>query len=156
MAGTSNQNIIAMSVGGSNQASPNSVITIFRRVHLAQLMGGSQLVSPLPITHVAFGNGGVDGDRIPTQPSEAQIALNNELGRYPTTVTFPGSPQTIARHSVTIPVNDLGGEQINEAALVDSVGNIHAILNFYDKAKDFGSIMEFIFEDKFYGGIPCG
>ena len=59
----------------------NSVITKTRRRKLC--MAASDPEKPLAvITHVAFGNGGVNGSGEPLVPLETQTALNSELARY--------------------------------------------------------------------------
>ena len=56
---------------------------------------------------------------------------------------------TTARYIVTIPAADLAGEQISEAALVDSEGNFCAIRNMLAKGKDEGVAFIFTFDDEF-------
>ena len=100
----------------------NSVITKTRRRKLC--MAASDPEKPLAvITHVAFGNGGVNGSGEPLVPLETQTALNSELARYEVeSVTYPA--ETTARYAVTIPKDALVGEEISEAALVDSDGDV--------------------------------
>jgi hypothetical protein len=63
--------------------------------------------------------------------------------------TFPLTPPTTARYQVTIPAAQLGGQTINEAALVDSAGNVHAIQTMSSKIKDAGVTFTFTFDDVF-------
>ena len=109
----------------------NSVITRTRRIKFCQ--ASSDATKPLPvITHIAFGSGGVNLSGEPIAPSETQTALNTEIARYPVdSVTYP--EETTARYAVTIPKDDLAGEIINEAALVDSDGDVAAIKTMYSK-----------------------
>lgn len=83
----------------------NSVITKTRRRKLC--MAASDPEKPLAvITHVAFGNGGVNGSGEPLVPLETQTALNSELARYEVeSVTYPA--ETTARYAVTIPKDAL-------------------------------------------------
>lgn len=85
----------------------NSVITKTRRRKLC--MAASDPEKPLAvITHVAFGNGGVNGSGEPLVPLETQTALNSELARYEVeSVTYPA--ETTARYAVTIPKGRTGG-----------------------------------------------
>ena len=114
----------------------NSVITKTRRRKLC--MAASDPEKPLAvITHVAFGSGGVNVSGEPIVPTETQTALNSELARYEVeSVTYPD--ETTARYTVTIPKDSLVGKEINEAALVDSDGDLVAIKNMYSKKKDEG------------------
>ena len=58
-----------------------------------------------------------------------------ELARYEVeSVTYPA--ETTARYAVTIPKDAMVGEEINEAALVDSDGDVVAIKTMYSKKKD--------------------
>lgn len=125
----------------------NSVITRARRIKIC--LASSDATKPLPvITHIAFGSGGVNISGEPIAPSETQTALNTEIARYPVdSVTYP--EETTARYAVTIPKDDLAGETINEAALVDSDGDVAAIKTMYTKQKDEGVIFTFEFDDEF-------
>lgn len=124
-----------------------SVITKTRRKKLC--MAASDSEKPLAvITHVAFGNGGVNESGEPLVPLETQTALNSELARYEVeSVTYP--EETTARYAVTIPKDALVGEKINEAALVDSDGDVVAIKTMYTKQKDEGVSFTFEFDDEF-------
>lgn len=124
-----------------------SVITKYRREILCKITSGN-ISSLAPITHIAFGSGGIDESGEPLVPSELQNALNNELARYPIdSVWYPEN--TTAQYTVTIPEDALAGSKISEAALVDSSGNLCAIRNFYVKQKDSGISFVFAFNDEF-------
>ena len=124
-----------------------SVITKARRTALCKLTSGA--ISTMPaITHIAFGTGGVDSSGNPIAPLDTQTALKAEIARYPISgVTYP--VDTTARYTVTIPKDDLAGEKISEAALVDSVGALMAIKTMYVKQKDEGVSFNFTFDDEF-------
>jgi len=126
-----------------------SVVTLHRRIQLCKATsGGISAISP--ITHVAFGDGGTDGDGKPIMPLETATALNNEIARYPiNSVSYPIEPPTTARYTVSIPENDMAGAKITEAALVDSDGFLHAIKTFYVKQKDAEVVFTFVFDDEF-------
>jgi len=127
----------------------NSVITLHRRVQFCLASSGG-ISSLLPITHIAFGEGGVDSDGEPIPPSETQTSLNKQICMYPIDgVTYPISPPTTARYTCTIPAADLAGASISEAALVDSDGSLCAIKTFYIKRKDDAVIFTFVFDDEF-------
>jgi len=128
---------------------PNQIKTIHRRQSLARITSGA--ISTLaPITHIAFGSGGTTAAGKPIPPSPDASGLNQEIARYPIdSVTFPVTPQTIARYTVTIPDADLVGAVINEASIVDSGGGHCGIMTFLDKGKDEGASFTFIFDDEF-------
>ena len=123
----------------------NTVITDYRREQLCKITSGA--ISTLaPIAEVAFG--GVDEAGNVLQPVGNQQALTHEIGRYAIDkVEYPVA--TTARYTVTIPAADLAGEQISEAALVDSEGNFCAIRNMLAKGKDEGVAFIFTFDDEF-------
>jgi len=127
----------------------NSVITLHRRVQLCLATSGG-VPAIAPITHVTFGDGGVDEDGKPIPPVETQLELNNRVGIYPVDdVSYPVEPPTTARYTATIPAQDLAGISISEAALVDAEGNLCAIKTFYIKRKDEGLTFTFTFDDEF-------
>lgn len=124
-----------------------SVITRARRVALCKLTSGAINTMPA-ITHIAFGDGGVNSEGRPVAPLDTQTELNHELARYPINgVEYP--IDTTARYTVTIPKEDLVGEKISEAALIDSVGALAAIKTMYVKQKDDGVSFDFTFDDEF-------
>lgn len=125
----------------------NTVITDYRREQLCKITSGA--ISALAaIAEVAFGDGGVDEAGNVLQPVGSQQALTHEIGRYPIDrVEYPVA--TTARYTVIIPAADLAGEQISEAALVDSEGNFCAIRNMLAKGKDDGVAFIFTFDDEF-------
>lgn len=124
-----------------------STITLARRTQLRKITSG--VISTLPpISHIAFGTGGVDSTGKPIPPSETQQELTQEIARYPIdSVTAP--IETTARYTVTIPKNELIGEKISEAALVDEHGTLCAIKTMFVKQKDDGVIFTFTFDDEF-------
>ena len=128
-------------------SSANSVITKARRVNLAKITSGA--VESIPkITHIAFGDQGVDTDGQPLTPTEDQQALRHEVGRYEIDgVTNPA--ETTNRYTVTVPENDLVGLSISEMALIDAAGVFAAVKNFLPKGKDGDVKFTFEFDDEF-------
>lgn len=128
-------------------AEQTSVVTLYRRKKLAQITSGA--ISTLPkITHLAFGNGGVDGEGNPVPPSETQTKLNDEFCRYPVdSITYP--IETTVRYSVTIPKEEQVGKKFSEIGLIDAEGNLCAIKTMYVKQKDDGVKFTFEFDDEF-------
>lgn len=131
-------------------ASENSVITKARREALCSATSkGSSVTTIYPISHIVFGDGGVDSNGDPIAPSDTQTALTHAIGTYPIDAapTYPST--TTARYTVTIPAADLAGAEISEAGLVDSNGTLCAIKTMYVKRKDSGVTFTFTFDDEF-------
>ena len=128
-------------------SSANSVITRARRVNLAKITSGA--VESIPkITHIAFGDQGVDGEGQPLQPTADQQTLNHEVGRYEIdSVTNPA--ETTNRYTVTVPEAGLVGTNISEMALIDSEGVFAAVKNLLPKGKDADVKFTFEFDDEF-------
>lgn len=128
-------------------SSKNSVITKARRVNLAKITSGAVTTIP-KITHIAFGDQGVDSDGQPLTPTEEQQALHNEVGRYE--IASVANPvETTNRYTVTIPGDALNGVNISEMALVDADGVFAAVKNFLPKGKDEDVTFTFEFDDEF-------
>ena len=116
-------------------------------MNLAQITGGA--VSTIPkISHIAFGDEGLDESGQPLDPTEFQQALHHEVGRYPIDqVEHP--KDTTNRYTVTIPETELNGSMLSEMALVDEDGGLAAIKNFLPKGKDEDVRFTFEFDDEF-------
>lgn len=128
-------------------SSANSVITRARRVNLANITSGA--VENIPkITHIAFGDQGVDEKGQPLQPTEDQQALHHEVGRYE--IDGVSNPvETTNRYTVTVPESDLVGLSLSEMALIDAEGVFAAVKNFLPKGKDGDVKFTFEFDDEF-------
>ena len=128
-------------------SSKNSVITKARRINLAKITCGEVVAIP-KITHIALGDGGLDEDGQPLQPTEDQQELHNEVGRYSVgQVSHP--VDTSNRYTVTIPETELNGKILSEMALVDADGAFAAVKNFLGKGKDEDVKFTFEFDDEF-------
>ena len=133
-------------------ASDNSVITRARRIILCEATSKGSAVAPVAkINRIAFGSGGTDAGGNPIPPVDTQTALKTPIsgGVYPIgdAPTYP--VPTTARYVVTIPADDLPGQIINEAGLVDENGVLCAIKTMFDKRKDGGVTFTFTFDDEF-------
>ena len=128
-------------------SSANSVITRARRVNLANITSGA--VENIPkITHIAFGDQGVDEKGQPLQPTEDQQALHHEVGRYE--IDGVSNPvETTNRYTITVPESDLVGLSLSEMALIDAEGVFAAVKNFLPKGKDGDVKFTFEFDDEF-------
>ena len=128
-------------------ANENSIITKFRREQLAKITSGA-ITEIAKVAYIALGDGGLEEDGTPTQPSEEQAALAREIGRYP--VDGPQFPlSTTARYSITVPEGELAGEKISELGLLDLNGKLVAIRNCSPKIKDADEEFTFVFDDEF-------
>lgn len=124
-----------------------SVITRARRVNLAMITRGAVTTIP-KITHIAFGDGGVDESGQPIQPVETMQALGHEVKRYAIdSVTNP--IETTNRYTVTVPETEMNGVSISEMALVDENGVLAAVKTFLPKGKDADVKFVFEFDDEF-------
>lgn len=128
--------------------SKHTTITDYRREMLCKITSGAISALP-PVTHIAFGDGGVGGDGQPLDPAGTQTALHHEVGRYPLDANPVYPAPTTARYTVTIPRADLPGVNISEAALADSDGRLCAIRNMLPKGKDDDVAFTFTFDDEF-------
>lgn len=124
-----------------------SVITLYRRIKLAQITAGE--IDKIPkIAYMAFGSGGVDENGEPVTPSEEQTELNNEICRIPVSkVEFPTA--TTVKYTAVLPQGKYTGEKFNEFALADEEGYLCAVQNTYTKQKDEDLTMTWEIEDKF-------
>lgn len=123
------------------------IITRARRILLAKITSGAIITMP-KITHIAFGDGGVDELGDPKQANETQSTLFNERQRYAIdSVSYP--VDTTARYTVTIPEADLVGVKISEMALIDEAGGLCAIKTMFVKQKDCNVAFTFEFDDEF-------
>lgn len=124
-----------------------SVITRARRINLAKITRGA--VETIPkITHIAFGDGGVDASGQPIQPKETMQALWHEVARY--AIDGVETPlETTNRYTVTISETDLNGVNISEMALIDEAGVFAAVKTFLPKGKDEDVKFVFEFDDEF-------
>lgn len=128
-------------------AEHSGVITLYRRVKLAQITSG-EITKLAPIKHIAFGDGGTDGSGNVLIPSETQTELRREFCRYEIdNVAYPVN--TTARYTVTIPKGEQTGRSFSEMGLIDGDGMLCGIKNMLTKQKDEDLIFTFEFDDEF-------
>lgn len=128
-------------------SSTTSVVTRARRINLAKITRGAVTTIP-KITHMAFGDGGVDGEGKPIQPDETWQELRHEVARYEID-SVDASAETTNRYTVTIPESDLNGVNISEMALIDADGVFAGVKTFLPKGKDADVKFVFEFDDEF-------
>lgn len=111
----------------------NVVITRKARKKLVQARAGA-IQLPI-IVGMAFGDGGVDAEGVPVEPSPTQEDLTHELYRKAIDgYTFP--EDTICRYSCTLEESELVDAEISEIGLYDEDGDIVCIKTFKRKGKD--------------------
>ena len=124
----------------------NSVTTDIARHKMAAARAGD--IALPAITKMAFGDGGTDANGDPIAPSGSATALNNQLLQQDVDGhTYPST--TTGRYTCTLAKATLGGEKINEIALVDADGDLVCIKTFTDKNKDADMGMGFEIDDEF-------
>ena len=128
-------------------AEKNSIITMARRIALAQLTAGTISTIP-PVAYLALGDGGCGEDGEPIAPGLEQSALTHEICRYAVeTPTFP--VDTTARFTAIVPEAAQGGVKFSEMGLVDTENNFVAIKTMYPKQKDDDVEFSFTFDMEF-------
>ena len=123
----------------------DTVITITGREKLAKARAG--VANLPPITHMAFGSGGVDGMGEPIIYPNTVTQLGNEELRAVVSISNP--VVTTNRYSGSIGKLELSGVQISEIGLFDEDGDLIAIRTFTKKQKDLGIEMIFEMDDVF-------
>jgi len=124
----------------------NSVTTEYAREQMAKARAGDTVITT--ITHMAFGNGGVDVDGNPIPPTGVDTGLSNELLRKVIDGhTYPIS--TTCRYSCRLLKNELVEQAINEIALIDADGKMVCKKTMTDKIKDADMEMIFELDDEF-------
>ena len=90
-----------------------------------------------PITHMAWGDGGID------ENGQPKAALGNEIGLYNELLkkqieshTYANTEQTISRYTATLDKGELVGAEISEIGLYDAEGDLVAYRTFMRKGKD--------------------
>lgn len=126
----------------------NSVTSKKARELFAQAHGTT---GTLPqVTQMAFGNGGVDGSNVPITPSATAIPLalgNQLLVKNIESVSYPIT--TTVKFTCRLLAGELNGYDINEAALIDSAGNVVAKKTFTKKSKDNETELVFEWNEEF-------
>jgi len=119
-----------------------TVVTIKAKKKMLQARAG--IISQLPhISHMAFGDGGVDSNGNVIEFSPNATALHHERLRKAID-GYQVISDTCIRYSATIEEDELAGEYISECGLIDSAGDFMALKSFMKKGKDAG--IEVIFE----------
>lgn len=132
----------------STEKNKNVVITKVARTKLVKARAGA--VTLPKIVGMAFGNGGVDSDRVVIPPAETQTALTNELIRKAIDgYSFPEGTDTTCRYECTLTETELAGEEISEVGLYDAEGDIVCIKTFTRKGKDDDIEQTYILDDIF-------
>lgn len=116
-------------------ADSKGVITVTGRRLICMAHTGD---APLPpITHMAWGDGGVDESGVPKGATGNEISLYNELARKEIeSHEYVNEDHTTCRYRATLGKGEQTGKEISEMGLYDSDGNLIAYRNFLRKGKD--------------------
>lgn len=109
-----------------------SVITKIRRKKMADASRTGKIAR---ITHVAVGDGGVDGSGEIFAPLADDVRLRNELLRKEYSACRPLS-DTSYEYDIKLDPDELVGKYISELMLIDEDGDAVAFLHFLPKGKD--------------------
>lgn len=124
-----------------------TTVTIRAKKKMLQARAG--IISQLPrITHMAFGDGGVDSGGNVIDHSPSANALNHELLRKAID-GYTVISDTCIRYACTLAESDLAGVYISECGLIDADGDFVALKSFLQKGKDADMQVVFECEDTF-------
>ena len=122
----------------------NSVTTAYSREQMARARSGDGVVTK--VTHMAFGDGGVDGSGNPIPPVTTETSLTHETYRKAVDGhTYPVA--TTCRYSCQLVEAEMADQIINEIALIDEAGHMVAKKTFKNKTKDGDMKMTFEIDD---------
>lgn len=124
------------------------VITAVGRKKLCRAHAGDIILPP--ITHMAWGKGGVDETQNPILTTGNEIALYNQLlMKEIESHVYTVDGETTCKYTATIGKNELPGEYISEIGLFDSEGDLIAFQTFLVKGKDSGIPVSYAVEEIF-------
>ena len=113
----------------------NGVITLTGRKKFCKAHAGDMTL-PV-ITHMAWGDGGVDENGIPKTASGNEIGLYQELMKKEIeTHVYLDETETTCRYTATLEKGELTGSEISEMGLFDAEGDLIAYRTFMRKGKD--------------------
>jgi phage-related tail fiber protein len=116
-----------------------TVVPNVAREKMAKARAGIRTLPP--ITHVAFGDGGVGSDGEVLTPSSAMTSLNHEILRKPIE-GYNVKSQTVITYIGKILEGELGGKSCSEIATIDSEGDLAGVEFFKGKPDDLISTFE--------------
>lgn len=97
------------------------------------------------ITHMAFGDGGINEDGAVIETTGQETSLKAELLKKEVDAhSYPEAAETTCRYSVRLGKNELANKMISEQGLFDAEGDLIAYKTFLPKGKD--DDMEFVFD----------
>lgn len=113
----------------------NGVITTTGRKKFCKAHAGD-ITLPI-ITHMAWGDGGVDENGQPKTTTGNEIGLYNELMmKEIETHAYVNDEESTCRFTATLDKDELTGREISEMGLFDSDGDLVAYRTFMRKGKD--------------------
>lgn len=102
-----------------------------------------------PIAYVAVGSGGVDSNLAPRTLTGAENVLFHEVIRKAPVQTFPTTYTSRYTIRVDAQADSLIGTNVNEAALIDSQGDVVALKTFTNKGLELGTVIDFDYDAEF-------
>lgn len=113
----------------------NGVITLTGRKKFCKAHAGDMTL-PI-ITHMAWGDGGVEENGKPKTASGNEIGLYKELMKKEIeTHVYTDETETICRYTAALNKGELTGSEISEMGLFDAEGDLIAYRTFMRKGKD--------------------
>lgn len=113
----------------------NGVITVTGRKKFCKAHAGDMAL-PI-ITHMAWGDGGVNDEGKPKAASGGEVALYHELLKKKVEAhTYVNNEETACRYTATLEKGELTGSEISEMGLFDAEGDLIAYRTFMRKGKD--------------------
>lgn len=111
------------------------VITAVGRKKLCKAHAGD--ITLPPITHMAWGNGGVDESGQPKEATGNEIGLYSELLKKEIeSHGYVNEEETTCRYTATLDKGELTGKEISEMGLYDSEGDLIAYRTLMRKGKE--------------------
>lgn len=111
------------------------IMTVIGRKKLCKAHAG-EIALP-SITHMGWGNGGVDENGQPKAATGNETSLYSQLlQKVIESRIFTNTDQTTCCYSATVGADELVGEEISEIGLFDSEGDLVAYRTFSRKGKD--------------------
>lgn len=113
----------------------NGVITLIGRKKFCKAHAGDMTL-PV-ITHMAWGDGGIDEEGKTKSASGNEIGLYHELMKKKVEIhSYVNEEETACRYTATLEKGELTGNEISEMGLFDADGDLIAYRTFMRKGKD--------------------
>ncbi len=127
------------------------ILTVTGRKKLCRAHAGDTPLSP--ITKMAWGDGGIDENGEPIEPTGNETGfyhelLSKDIGSH----NYMDEEQTICRYTATLEDTELENKMISEIGLYDSDGDLVVYRTFLPKGKDSDVSQTYHLEEIFVKG----